>query len=134
MHLTRPSRSIVQLFPLRIVLLFALQLPSLAQNPAVPTLLREAQAALDAGDFGVAIRDFQQAQQLSPDSLEAARGLLLSYLQAGRFAEAENSGKISVARWSKDAELQHLLGLVYFKQGRNDLALPLLQAAESLNP
>ena len=38
------------------------------------------------------MEDFQQARQLSPDSLEANRGLVLSYLQAGALREAAEVG------------------------------------------
>jgi tetratricopeptide (TPR) repeat protein len=96
-------------------------------------LLRQGQDALDAGDFDKAANEFEQARRIAPDSKEANRGLMLSYLQAGRLGEAEEIGLAAVARWPKAAEFAHWLGLVYFKQHRNELAVVQLQHAETLD-
>jgi len=55
------------------------------------------------------------ARQIAPDNLQANRGLVLSFLQLGRLTEAEQIGEEAVARWPRDAQLQHWLGLAYFK-------------------
>src|SRR5436190_22428814 len=88
-----------------------------AQSPSleIQKLVREGQAALDAGDFGRAVNNFERAEQLAPENLEVNRGLLLSYLQAGRLGEAARIGEQATARWPRDAQLQHWLGLTYFK-------------------
>lgn len=104
-----------------------------SQDQRVSPLIRQGQDALDAGDFAAAARAFEQARQLASDSKEANRGLLLSYLQQGRLGEAEQIGQSAVARWPKDSELAHWLGLVYFKQHRNDLAVSQLQRAATLD-
>jgi len=116
-----------------LALLLALTTVALSQDPRLPQLLREGQDAIDAGDFARAARAFEQARQFAPDRKEASRGLLLSYLQEGRLAEAEEIGKAAAAQWPNDAELRHWLGLVYFKQHRNDLAVSQLQRAEALD-
>src|SRR5580704_10226317 len=90
-------------------------------------LIRSGKAALEAGDLGHASADFEKARQLAPENLEANRGLLLTYLEAGRLREAEAIGTSSAARWPQDAQIQHWLGLVYFKTGRNEQALESLQ-------
>lgn len=115
-------------------LMLALCAVTFAQDPQLSQLLHEGQAALDAEDFARAARAFEQARQLGPERKEASRGLLLSYLQAGRLGEAEEIGRSSVAHWPKDPELAHWLGLTYFKQHKNDLAVTQLQRAESLEP
>ncbi len=86
-------------------------------------LLKEGQAALDHGDYEQAIRDFQRVRQSAPQNLQANRGLLLSYLQAGRLNDAEQLGREAVAHWPDDAQLQHWLGLVYFKSQQDAAAL-----------
>jgi tetratricopeptide (TPR) repeat protein len=104
-----------------------------SQNRQLETLIEDGQSDLDAGDFGGAVASFERATQMSPDNLEANRGLLLSYLQAKRLRDAENAGQSAIARWPQDAQLQHWLGLVYFKQGQNAKALERLRSAESLD-
>ncbi len=78
---------------------------SQALSPQAQTLVRHGQAALDAGDFARAASDFEQARQLAPENLEVSRGLLLSYLQTGRLAEAVEIGRAAVARWPGDASI-----------------------------
>ena len=116
-----------------LALLWALSPAAWSQDQQLPPLIREGQEAIDAGDFTRAAHAFERARQLAPDSKEVSGGLLLSYLQEGRLGEAEEIGQAAVARWPKDAELVHWLGLVYFKQHRNDLALTQLRRAESLD-
>src|ERR1700680_486668 len=104
-----------------------------SQNRQLESLLHDGQNDLDAGDFASAVSTFERATQMAPDNLEANRGLLLSYLQAKRLSDAENAGQSAIARWPKDAQLQHWLGLVYFKQGHNAQALEQLRNAERLD-
>jgi len=112
--------------------LLALSLAA-AQSSNVQSLLRSGQAALDADQFDRATAEFEKARQLAPDNLEVNRGLVLSYLQTGRLAEAEAVGRTAVARWPQDGQLQHWLGLVYFKQGQNAAALETLGRSEKLD-
>jgi tetratricopeptide (TPR) repeat protein len=126
--------SLHEIFPraaaLTALLLFFCSVAS-SQNQLPQALIREGQKALDAGDFARAAGDFERARQFAPESLEVNRGLLLSYLQGGRIADAESVGQAAVARWPKDAQLQHWLGLVYFKKAQNSTALAWLQRSES---
>ena len=69
---------------------------------------------------------------MAPENLEVNRGLLLSYLQETRLADAEALGQSAVARWPQDGQLLHWLGLVYFKEGRKAQALEMLRRAESV--
>jgi len=105
-----------------------------SQQSNLPVLLREGRQALQADDFSRAAHDFTQALQIAPENLEANRGVLLSDLQIGRFEEAVRVGRAAVAKWHDDADLQHWLGLAYFKTGRNSEALICLRAAERLAP
>src|SRR5712671_4480564 len=97
------------------------------------TLIREGQQALQADDFANAASYFERARKLAPENLEVNRGLLLSYLQLGRLDEAQSLGQAAVVRWAKDAQLQHWLGLVYFKKAQNSKALEWLQRSASLD-
>src|SRR5882672_2503873 len=122
-----------RLSPFFLLLIFAL--PAVAQSgrQEIAELLRQAQAATAKGDFSRAAQIFEQARQLSPESVEVNRGLVLSYLEAGRLADAERIAQTAVARWPQDVQLQHWLGLVYFKQGRYENALQTLRRAENLD-
>ena len=51
----------------------------------------------------------------------------------GRLTEAIQIGREAVARWPRDAQLQHWLGLAYFKAGQNAPALEALKRSESLD-
>jgi len=104
-----------------------------SQNRQLESLIREGQGALDAGEFARAVSNFERATQMAPENLEANRGLLLSYLQAKRLRDAEDAGQSAIVRWPKDAQLQHWLGLVYFKEGQNAKALEQLRRAERLD-
>src|SRR5256886_5240735 len=96
-------------------------------------LLKEGQAALDRGDFEHAIQDFERVRQSAPQNLQANRGLLLSYLQAGRLNDAEQLGREAVAQVPAEPHLQHWLGLVYFKSQPDGAALQALRCAEQLD-
>ena len=106
---------------------------SWAQSPGVQELLRSGQAALDADDYSRAAASFERARQMSPENLPANRGLVLSFLQLGRLTEATQIGREAIARWPRDAQLQHWLGLAYFKAGQNALALEALRRSEALD-
>jgi tetratricopeptide (TPR) repeat protein len=125
--------AICQLLTSSLLLLPLLLNLAQGQNSDVRSLIDSGQNALDAGDFVHAARSFEAARQLSPENLEVTRGLLLAYLQSGMLADAENVGVSAVARWPRDAQLQHWTGLVYFKKGRTPKALELLQRAENLD-
>src|SRR5579864_4218081 len=117
-----------------LILLFCCVVETSGQNQQLQSLIHEGQVALDAGDFPQAARKFEQARQLSPESEDAARGLMLAYLQQGRLQEAEATGQPAFTNWPKDAELAHYLGLVYFKEGKNAAALVALSRSSELNP
>jgi tetratricopeptide (TPR) repeat protein len=105
-----------------------------AQNERVADLVRQGQAAIQAEQFDRAAQAFEQARQIGPERKDVSRALVLSYLQIGHLAEAEHVGTAALEHWPNDAELLHLLGLVYFKQQKNDLALSELQRAANLSP
>src|SRR5258708_25355534 len=113
---------------------FGLNVAAQSGNKPPETLIRDGQTALDAGDFSRAIQQFEKAEQLSPDNPDANRGLVLSYLHAGRLLDAQRIAEPAVERWPRDAQLLHLIGLVYFKQGQKQKALQTLQRSESLRP
>jgi tetratricopeptide (TPR) repeat protein len=113
--------------------LIALCLCCQAQQRTLAELIRDGQQALQSDDFARAAEDFAQARQLAPENLEASRGLLLSDLQTGHFEDAATIGESAVAKWPKDPQLQHWLGLAYFKRGQNAEALSSLKRAEQLD-
>src|SRR4051794_27917043 len=110
-------------------------LPCVAQTPSpkLQSLIQQGQAALDAGQFQEAVSRYEEARQMAPQNLAVNRALLLAYLQSGNLARAAELGQDAVNRWPQDADLQHWLGLVYFKTGQNAQGLNLLQRSEKLN-
>ncbi len=133
MVLTRPNS---WRFAIRLILgslILAAGTAVWAQSPTVQALLRSGHAALDADDYAGAAASFEHARQIAPDNLQANRGLVLSFLQWGRLTEAEQIGEEAVARWPRDAQLQHWLGLADFKAGQTAAALAALQRSEGLD-
>src|SRR5258708_25790264 len=115
------------------LLTFRPEIAAQSGDQQIAQLIHRAQSALDAGDFSLAAQAFEHGLELSPENPEVNRGLVLSYLQAGRLADAQRAAQIAVARWPRDVELQHWLGLVYFKLGQHENALQALRRAESLD-
>src|SRR5262249_11322758 len=114
--------------------LLAFASSSLAQSSSeIAALLRGGQAALDSGKFAEAVQQFSQAHELAPQSREAARGLTLSYLQAGQIADATRFGRDFVSQWPNDPQLQHWFGLACFKAGQVPAARQALEQAEKLD-
>jgi tetratricopeptide (TPR) repeat protein len=134
-YLLRRRRVFLRQFSFSLFLATALAFGAAAQsaNQQVPALIHNGESALDRGNFAEAISDFQQAHEIAPESIAASRGLVLSYLQAGRLKEAQALGESASARWPRDAELQHWLGLAYFKDGQDGKALETLQKSEALD-
>ena len=87
------------------------------QAPSSPPResIQRGKAALEAGDFQRAIQQFEQAQAAAPDNIEVARGLLESYLQAGRPGLAIPVGRQATHKAPRDPQVHHWLGLAYFK-------------------
>jgi tetratricopeptide (TPR) repeat protein len=106
---------------------------SQSQTSDLQRLLNHGRAASETGDYTTAVASFEAAYNLAPDNLAANRGLVLSYVQARRPAEAVQFGSTAVVRWPKDAQLQHWLGLAYFKQEMNAQALESLRRTEALD-
>ena len=137
----RPGFSIIGTFQRRrrvTFLFFLLGLglvqPTLAQGAGqVQQILRNAQSAMDQGDYARAVGEYEKAVQLAPDNLAANRGLVLSNLQAGRLREAAHAGSAATERWPDDPALLHWVGLVYFKAGQNERALETLQHSAKLD-
>ena len=65
---------------------------------------------------------------MDANSLDEAYG----HFEAGRFEEADVSCQFVLVDAPQSAEAWHLLGIIRFKQGRNDEACELLQRATDL--
>ena len=125
-----PNRVI---FLRKIIISLLLSAGAFAQSAKVDSLVQQGQAALDRGDFPQAVADFRLAQNLAPESLQAARGLVLSLLQFGNLRDAAQMGDAALRRWPEDAQLLHWQGLVFFKVGENARAQPLLEKSAKLD-
>jgi len=91
-------------------------------------LIRNGKAALDSGNFARAVCEFQQAWQFAPENVEGQSRAVAHYLQAGDLNGAVQLGTKAVQHWPNDSQLQHWLGLDYFKSGRNTEALQTLNS------
>src|SRR5258705_12290928 len=91
---------------LLVLLIFAVPPEVEAQSPTqgLDVLGRGGEIALDSGNFDSAVAKFEAARQLVPEDLEVNPGLLLSYLRAGRLAQAASVERNAVERWSQDVE------------------------------
>jgi len=96
------------------------------------TLANHPEAAL--GAFVSSGIGLAQMRPAAMENAEAARQTLLKDLQTGKLAEALEIGRDAVARWPKDSELLHLLGIAYFKTKQDASAISELQSAENLDP
>ncbi len=96
--------------------------------------LQQGTAALDQGNFALAVQDLEKAYAAVPDSPEVVNPLLQAYLQSGQPDKAIRLGREATTKWPRDADAHHYLGLAYFKAGDLGAALPELQAAGKLRP
>src|SRR5689334_7643016 len=107
-----------------------------AQDQAANTAadLKAAQDELDRGDYAAAARDFESVRAKAPDIKDAWQGLVLSLQRGGKSDDALRAATDAAARWPNDGELRHLLGFVYFQNGRPQEAVKELTKATQLEP
>jgi tetratricopeptide (TPR) repeat protein len=102
-------------------------------TPGVPTV-REAAAALAAGDLKRAESELQTILQAAPTDVHALNLLAIVRVQQKREAEAEVLFKQAIAIRPDFAGAQAGLGLLYAQMGKNDLAIPPLEESARLDP
>jgi len=101
--------------------------------PGVPTL-RDAAAALAAGDIQRADNELQAILQVVPADVHALNLLAIVRVQQKREYDAEALFKQAIALQPDFAGAQAGLGLLYSQMGKADLAIPTLQTALKLDP
>lgn len=99
----------------------------------VPTV-RDAAAALAAGNLKLAEMDLQSVLNRSPDDVHALSLLGIARAQQKRDSEAEGLFKKAIAIQPSFAGAYANLGLLYVQMGKDDLAIPPLQEALRLDP
>src|SRR5260370_1197472 len=105
-----------------------------AQIPSTSTdrALKEAQLALEQGDFAAAARSFEQVRRAAPDRKEAWHSVVLCYLRLGERPRALELAHEALSRWPDDGETRHVMGFAYFQNGQLEPAIEeLLQATPS---
>ncbi len=95
--------------------------------------IREAAAALAAGDFTRAEAELQAILQAAPADVHALNLLAIVRVQQKRVSEAEALFKQAIALQPDFAGAHAGLGLLYAQLGKDDLAIPPLQAALKLD-
>lgn len=101
--------------------------------PKVPTI-KEAAAALAAGDLKQAESELQIILQGTPANVHALNLLAIIRVQQKREADAEALFKQAIAIQPEFAGAHSGLGLLYAQMGKSDLAIPALQQAVMLDP
>jgi tetratricopeptide (TPR) repeat protein len=126
---------------LRLVLLTLFVLPpaavaraqGLSATPSPPTI-REAAAALAAGDLKRAESELQAILQATPTDVHALNLLAIVRVEQKREAEAEALFKQAIAIQPEFAGAHSGLGLLYAQMGKDDLAIPVLEESVRLDP
>ena len=91
-------------------------------------LATRAQAALQGGDFGTAVRFAERAVEKTPNDAGFRTLLGNSYLAAGRFASAEAAYRDSLSLLPDQAGVALKLVLAQVAQGKTDHALSMIDA------
>jgi len=86
------------------------------------------------GDLDSALRYFQRAAELAPQSPQMQYNLALTYYQRNEFAKARVPLEQALKRWSDLFPLNALYGAVLVKLGEDANAYKALQRAHQLNP
>jgi tetratricopeptide (TPR) repeat protein len=99
----------------------------------LPTV-RDAAAALAAGNSTLAESDLRAILQFSPNDVHALNLLGILRAQQKRETEAEGLFRQAISIQPAYAGAQASLGLLYVQMGKDDLAIPPLQEALRLDP
>jgi len=86
------------------------------------------------GDLDSALKYFQRAAELAPQSPQMQYNLALTYYQRNEFAKARVPLEQALKRWSDLFPLNALYGAVLVKLGDESGAYQALQRAHQLNP
>ncbi len=98
-------------------------------------LLKEADAALELRDFGVALRAFEEALGYRPHDLELlVRAARLAWATGGDLHQAKEWAMAAVELDGRNASAHRVLGQVYRAAGLESNARRELETALSLNP
>jgi tetratricopeptide (TPR) repeat protein len=135
--ITLPCRGF--LLSLILLLLSPLFSAAVAQSQAVSTTsnaasIREAAAALASGDLERADKELHAILRVAPSDAHALNLLAIVWVQQKRETEAEALFKQAIALQPDFAGAHAGLGLLYAQLGKDDLAVPPLQAALRLDP
>jgi tetratricopeptide (TPR) repeat protein len=98
-----------------------------AQQATPEQLFQEAQQAHQAGDYGVAVRKYQELIRLHPEMVAARANLGVALGSLGRYDEAIEQYNLALQRVPGNRDLRMNLALAYYKGGR------LLQASEGFS-
>jgi tetratricopeptide (TPR) repeat protein len=102
-------------------------------SPSVPTI-REAAAALAAGDLKRAESELQAILQAVPTDVHALNLLAIVRVEQKREPEADALFKQAIAIQPDFAGAHAGLGLLYAQMGKNDQAIPALEESMRLDP
>ena len=96
--------------------------------------LREAQAALQSGDVGTAIRLYREFLKSYPDAAEIRSNLGAALVQDGQFAAAVTEYNIALRQLPNNLRVRMNLALAYYKLGRLPEAVEHLELLHKLQP
>ena len=101
--------------------------PDLRIASHVPDALSLARQALQDGDHGRAIREFEALQRARPADPEISRWLARAYLAAGRYEALQDWGGPVLAANPHDSELRMLLARGQLQRGDKAVAIATLE-------
>ena len=96
--------------------------------------LRDANAALKAGDLGTAIRLYREFLKTYPDAAEIRSNLGAALVRDGQFADAIAEYNLALKKLPNNARVRMNLALAYYKLGRLPEAIEHLQVLHKLQP
>jgi Flp pilus assembly protein TadD len=108
--------------------------PAAAETPRVDTLIRDGQAAFNAGEFARAEQIFRQWTRAEPDNARAWNNLGVALKAQGGFEAAVTAYRRSVELDPRRASTLSNFGNVLTQLGRLDEALDCLNRAATLDP
>jgi len=102
-------------------------------KPAVREHAKKAKTSFERGDFKTASNQYQRVIEEAPQSIFALEELSVVKMKLDQFKEAEKLLKKALA-YNDNANSHFLLGVTYFRQGKNDLATKALEHGLLITP
>src|ERR1035441_5210159 len=115
-----------------VVLPFAVHLRSHAEN--FERLMGSGRGSFEKGDFTNAVRRYQQAVKLGPESLDAHLNLANALLLAGRSESAVEECQRAIDLDPNDPAAYYVMGCACLRQNQAEKAVQAFQQSQKIDP